>query len=152
MNMFLVSESPALHKNVVNKLTFLSILASFHDLCTFVAKFCCWDLRTFSAKYFGLGSRLRKLFRFLDVCLFFTFFGHNKGFCHFPMFLDTFRIQWPPPPHPRFIQCRSVPPVCDVFAPQRILSFSCFKILSIFSEALAIFWVDRCPTSDTFFS
>ena len=32
--------------------------------------FCCWDLRTFSAKYFGLGSRLRKLFRFLDVCLY----------------------------------------------------------------------------------
>ena len=36
---------------------------------TFVATFCSRDLRTFSAKYSGLGSRLCKLVRFLDVCI-----------------------------------------------------------------------------------
>ena len=32
------------------------------DSCSFVAKFCRWDLRSFSAKYFELKSRNRNLF------------------------------------------------------------------------------------------
>ena len=40
------------------------------DLRTFVAKFCREDLRTFSADFFGLKNGIRKLFCFLDVCIF----------------------------------------------------------------------------------
>ena len=65
MNMFLVSDSPTLHKNVVKK---KKLSCKYYGFRTFVAKFCSRHFHTFSAKYFGLGSRLRKLFRFLDVC------------------------------------------------------------------------------------
>ena len=39
----------------------------FDDLHTIVAKFCRQDLRTFSANFLRLKSRLQKLVRFLDV-------------------------------------------------------------------------------------
>ena len=47
--------------------TFISTLVSCllskkTDSCSFVAKFCRWDLRSFSAKYFELKSRNRNLF------------------------------------------------------------------------------------------
>ena len=40
---------------------------NLNDLHTFVAKFCRGNLRTFSADFFGLKSRIRRLYPFLDV-------------------------------------------------------------------------------------
>ena len=40
---------------------------NFDALRTFVTKICCCDFRTFSAQFFGLKSRIRKVYSFLDV-------------------------------------------------------------------------------------
>ena len=50
-------------------LFFVKRILNFYDLRTFDAKFCCENLRTFSADYFGLKSKIRRHFYFLDVCI-----------------------------------------------------------------------------------
>ena len=41
----------------------------FYDLRNYVAKFCCQNVRTFSADFFGLKTEFRRRYPFLDVCV-----------------------------------------------------------------------------------
>ena len=52
-------------------------ILNFYDLRTFDAKFCRENLRTFSADYFGLKSKIRRHFYFLDVCTIHGLFSVN---------------------------------------------------------------------------
>ena len=46
---------------------FVKKILIFYDLRTFDAKFCRENIPTFSADYFGLKSKIRRHFYFLDV-------------------------------------------------------------------------------------
>ena len=46
---------------------FVKQILNFFDLRTFDAKFCHENLRSFSADYVGLKSKIRRHFYFLDV-------------------------------------------------------------------------------------
>ena len=47
---------------------FVKKILNFYDFCTFSANFCRENSRTFSADSFGLKSKIRRRFYFLDVC------------------------------------------------------------------------------------
>ena len=55
------------HDAVKRPMHFLWKLLNFYDLCTFVAKFCRENLRTFSPDFFGLKSKICRYFSFMDV-------------------------------------------------------------------------------------